>query len=347
MKCNLWFWQLFLYHCICRKPLLNSSRSLHHPLLEQVAPLTLVCSETLNCTIEHRQLLKPVVHHYCTCNRILHRSVSFTIEITLNNYFNFIPAGNPAWTVAGCTTHSCWNSWRKTWPEQFTTFLYVSTKSERCFDSCTCHKNLLVSGCATHVKIGQELVAWLERNFRSRFSETCVLEVHPIALWISELNESLPKNKDLITCLTVKVIRMIDLRFFFPATENHDQDPANYEIHVMTLAKCVVKRYFRIRCLSYLKMLNQKHNPDPSIRNAILKKTSVYRFVIKNFEIKLICFVYFICVKFNLNTPAALDFYWSMRHVVRGSGDQAALVVSVAHLLSLRKLHFFEMHRLS
>ena len=87
-----------------------------------------------------------------------------------------------------------------------------------------------------------------------------------------ELNESLPKNKDLITCLTVKVIRMIDLRFFFPATENHDQDPANYEIHVMTLAKCVVKRYFRIRCLSYLKMLNQKHNPDPSIRNAILKK---------------------------------------------------------------------------
>ena len=66
--------------------------------------------------------------------------------------------------------------------------------------------------------------------------------------------------------------RMIDLRFFFPATENHDQDPANYEIHVMTLAKCVVKRYFRIRCLSYLKMLNQKHNPDPSIRNAILKK---------------------------------------------------------------------------
>ena len=128
---------------------------------------------------------------------------------------------------------------------------------------------------------------------------------------------------------------MIDLRFFFPATENHDQDPANYEIHVMTLAKCVVKRYFRIRCLSYLKMLNQKHNPDPSIRNAILKKTSVYRFVIKNFEIKLICFVYFICVKFNLNTPAALDFYWSMRHVVRGSGDQAALVVSVAHLLSL------------
>ena len=83
----------------------------------------------------------------------------------------------------------------------------------------------------------------------------------------------MPKNKDLITCLTVKVIRMIDLRFFFPATENHDQDPANYEIHVMT----------------------------------------------------------------HVMTPAALDFYWSMRHVVRGSGDQAALVVSVAHLLSLMK----------
>jgi len=69
------------------------------------------------------------------------------------------------------------------------------------------------------------------------------------------------------------------------------------------------------------------------------EKTSVYRFVIKNFEIKLICFVYFICVKFNLNTPAALDFYWSMRHVVRGSGDQAALVVSVAHLLSLGSIN--------
>ena len=31
-----------------------------------------------------------------------------------------------------------------------------------------------------------------------------------------------------------------------------------------------------------------------------------------------------------------------MRHVVRGSGDQAALVVSVAHLLSLVYIHNLE-----
>ena len=87
-----------------------------------------------------------------------------------------------------------------------------------------------------------------------------------------ELNKTLPKVQNLITCLTMKVMRRIDYASLFPTPDTHDQNPSDYEIHAVTIAKCVVKRFFRIRCLSYLKLVNQKQSPDPSIRNEIMKK---------------------------------------------------------------------------
>lgn len=65
-----------------------------------------------------------------------------------------------------------------------------------------------------------------------------------------ELNQTLPRVKNLITCLTMKVMRRIDYTPLFPISDNHDENPGDYEIHVVTIAKCVAKRFFRVRCLS-------------------------------------------------------------------------------------------------
>ena len=47
--------------------------------------------------------------------------------------------------------------------------------------------------------------------------------------------------------------------------------PTSEEMHVMSISKLVIGRYLKIRCLPYVKLINQRHNPETSQRNELLK----------------------------------------------------------------------------
>ena len=84
---------------------------------------------------------------------------------------------------------------------------------------------------------------------------------------------SLPKTVNLIHYLTMKTIRIIDVVKLFPGLNDHllNQSPTCDENHVMSITKLVIGRYFKVRCLSYVKLINQRHNPETSKRNELLK----------------------------------------------------------------------------
>ena len=67
---------------------------------------------------------------------------------------------------------------------------------------------------------------------------------------------------------------IIDVRNLFPSLHQHalDTTPVNAEIHSVSLVKLLVFRFFKVRCLSYLKLLNSKNTEETSIRNSILKQ---------------------------------------------------------------------------
>lgn len=83
----------------------------------------------------------------------------------------------------------------------------------------------------------------------------------------------LRSNDNLITCLTAKVLRLIDVGRLFPTLRNHllEQNPALQEVHNTGLVKAVLLRYLKVRCLSYCNVVNKKMQPVPSSRNQRLK----------------------------------------------------------------------------
>ena len=93
--------------------------------------------------------------------------------------------------------------------------------------------------------------------------------VRDFSLQISYLSTSV-----LFLYLSMKVMRIIDVRNLFPSLHQHalDTTPVNAEIHSVSLVKLLVFRFFKVRCLSYLKLLNSKNTEETSIRNSILKQ---------------------------------------------------------------------------
>ena len=89
-----------------------------------------------------------------------------------------------------------------------------------------------------------------------------------------EWGKSLPKTQNLFLYLTLKVMRILDVNSLFPSLKEHvlNLTPINSEIHTVSLVKLLVFGFFKFRCLSYLKLLNQKREEEPSIRNSILKQ---------------------------------------------------------------------------
>ena len=89
-----------------------------------------------------------------------------------------------------------------------------------------------------------------------------------------EWGNKLPNTKNLFLYLSMKVMRIIDVRNLFPSLHQHalDTTPVNAEIHTVSLVKLLVFRFFKVRCLSYLKLLNSKNTEETSIRNSILKQ---------------------------------------------------------------------------
>lgn len=86
---------------------------------------------------------------------------------------------------------------------------------------------------------------------------------------------TLSKNDNLITLLSNKVVRLLDLSSFFPTSESHilDQNPAMEQIHNVSLVKIIVFRYLKVRCLSYCKVFTSNIKTSTSSRNQSLKLT--------------------------------------------------------------------------
>ena len=84
---------------------------------------------------------------------------------------------------------------------------------------------------------------------------------------------TLPNRHNLIDYLTHKTIRNTDVAKLFPGLGDHSLNvsPTCEEMHVMSISKLVIGRYLKIRCLSYVKLVNQRHNPETSQRNELLK----------------------------------------------------------------------------
>jgi len=90
----------------------------------------------------------------------------------------------------------------------------------------------------------------------------------------SRSGNKLPKTKNLFVYLSMKVMCIIDVRNLFSSLHQHalDTTPVNAEIHSVSLVKLLVFRFFKVRCLSYLKLLNSKNTEETSIRNSVLKQ---------------------------------------------------------------------------
>lgn len=84
----------------------------------------------------------------------------------------------------------------------------------------------------------------------------------------------LPVTPKLIPSLVRQVARNIDVGRLFPSLDDHvlEQNPANEEMHSMTLFKLIAERYLHVRCLSYTKLFNQNLLSETSQRNSLLKK---------------------------------------------------------------------------
>ena len=69
----------------------------------------------------------------------------------------------------------------------------------------------------------------------------------------------------------MKVMCIIDV---LPSLHQHAlaMTPVNAEVHTVLLVKLLVFRFFKIRFLSYLKLLNSKNTEETAIRNLILKQ---------------------------------------------------------------------------
>ena len=89
-----------------------------------------------------------------------------------------------------------------------------------------------------------------------------------------EWENKLPKTRNLFLYQSMKLMCIIYVRNLFPSLHQHtlDMTPVNAEEHTVLLVKLLVFRLFKIRCLSYLKLLNRKNTEETSIRNSILRQ---------------------------------------------------------------------------
>ncbi len=89
---------------------------------------------------------------------------------------------------------------------------------------------------------------------------------------IIKLNK-LPSTENIMNHFAMKVLRTVDINCLFPSLSNHllEQNPLAEEVQNIYLVKLIAHRYFKVRCLSYTKVLNQSLLKVPSTRNQCRK----------------------------------------------------------------------------
>ena len=80
---------------------------------------------------------------------------------------------------------------------------------------------------------------------------------------------------NLITVLSMMVMRLLDVTSLFPTLNKHvlDQNPVMEDMHSVTLVKAVVFWYLKVRCMSYCKVFTSQQKETQSSRNRNLKVT--------------------------------------------------------------------------
>ena len=146
--------------------------------------------------------------------------------------------------------------------------IYVVLKIETCvlFPVCKCH---IVSALKLRTRsLGKSVTFASQSTFKVIVAADRIFEKE------IEWGNKLPNTKNLFLYLSMKVMRIIDVRNLFPSLHQHalETTPVNAEIHSVSLVKLLVFRFFKVRCLSYLKLLNSKNTEETSIRNSILKQ---------------------------------------------------------------------------
>ena len=96
-------------------------------------------------------------------------------------------------------------------------------------------------------------------------------------VFLSEIagKTNLPNTPNLLTYLTLKVLRLLDVNLLFPSLSRHvlEQNPAIEEMHHIKVAKMLVFRFLKVRSLSYCDVLNRRQQQGTSSRNKNLKST--------------------------------------------------------------------------
>lgn len=86
--------------------------------------------------------------------------------------------------------------------------------------------------------------------------------------------KSLPDTPNLLSYITSKVLRVLDVGKLFPTLNEHslDLNPAIEEMHHVSLCKLIVFRFLKVRCLAHCNVINRRANSISS-RNKNLKAT--------------------------------------------------------------------------
>ena len=95
-------------------------------------------------------------------------------------------------------------------------------------------------------------------------------------VFLSEIanQKKIPNTPNILTYLSVKVLRLLNLDDLFPTLKVHvlEHNPAVDEIEHVKLTKMIILRFLKVRCLSYCNVVNRKR-VGTSSRNRNLKTT--------------------------------------------------------------------------